>query len=358
MWKHFVILGILFTVIAGYVFWRIYHEQQTSEVTSIPVDVERQSGPDNAESSDESAEELNKVQHLKQMARERRTKEQLASDRWQKKSAIMDTPEYAAFLETGPKSLYETLDFFASQGLEVDKNAFFKVFDEKFKEHFPGETPASAEPQIRQELIDRLDESDAKNHLQVAMDFVGEERYSAWGNLHFETDDTAFAKWTFDILQNYHQPAASTPVVETEEIVSTTQPLNADELLDDSSITESTESAVAPQEPSTEQPILEAGDVLTESDIDIDTEIQKLLDSIESDTSEFPSETDLEKHGVESDENFTSKRLNTAMQTLDRYGPAEGLRRLKESDPELATYIERYVQREQEKNRKSKLWKN
>ena len=38
------------------------------------------------------------------------------------------------------------------------------------------------------------------------------------------------------------------------------------------------------------------------------------------------------------------------MQALKRYGSKEGLRRLKESDPEIATQIERLIQKEQEEN--------
>ena len=333
MWKHFVILGLLFTMIVGYIFLQPHREEDT---VPIPVAVEGQSRP----------EEPSKSQRLKQMAREGHIEGQPISDYRRKKLAIMDTPEYKAFLETGSRSLYETLDFFASQGLEVDKIAFSEVFDRKFQEHFPGETPASAEPQVRQELIDRLEENDAEDHLQVAMKFVAEERYNAWGSLYFETDDAAFGKWAFDTLKNYHQPTASPPVVETEGPTSTTEPLTPVNTLSEDFPT--TESSVAPQEPITDPTILEADDIFAESDIDVDAEIQRLLDSLVSDTFEFPTEIDLERGLVEFEENpderFSSKRFNAALKTLSHYGPEEGLRRLKESDPEFATHMERYIQ--------------
>ena len=333
MWKHFVILGLLFTMIVGYVFWRTHREEKA---VPTPVAVEAQSRP----------EAPNKVQRLRQMAHERHIDGEPISDYRQKKLAIMETPAYEAFLETGSKSLYETLDFFASEGLAVDKSAFSEVFDRKFQEHFPGETPESAEPQVRQALIDRLKESDAADHFQVAIKFVAEERYNAWGSLYFETDDAAFGKWAFNILENYHQPAVSPPVVETEVTVATPEPLPpVDTLLGD---VPTAESAVAPQEPSTDTTLLTVDDVRTEGDIDVDAEIQRLLDSFASDTSAFPAEVGLEKHSVEfkenRDERFSSKRFNAAMQTLSRYGPEEGLQRLKESDPEFATHLERYIQ--------------
>ena len=47
-------------------------------------------------------------------------------------------------------------------------------------------------------------------------------------------------------------------------------------------------------------------------------------------------------------EQFSPQRFNSAVQTLSQYGPQEGLRRLKESDPEIAIYVERLIQRNKE----------
>ena len=47
--------------------------------------------------------------------------------------------------------------------------------------------------------------------------------------------------------------------------------------------------------------------------------------------------------GLESSlkEQFSSERFERAMFTLERYGPEEGLRRLRESDPEVAKQVEK-----------------
>lgn len=42
---------------------------------------------------------------------------------------------------------------------------------------------------------------------------------------------------------------------------------------------------------------------------------------------------------------FQPQRLARAIETLNRYGPEEGLRRLKESDPEIAEQIRKTRQR-------------
>ena len=44
-------------------------------------------------------------------------------------------------------------------------------------------------------------------------------------------------------------------------------------------------------------------------------------------------------------EQFSSERFERAMSTLDRYGPEEGLRRLRENDPEVAKQIEQHQNR-------------
>ena len=76
-----------------------------------------------------------------------------------------------------------------------------------------------------------------------------------------------------------------------------------------------------------------------------------------------PSEADLEKQlmpgapmDLSIEENFraelrsqfSQKRYNQAMQTLERYGPEEGIRRLKDVDPEISTHFERMIQQQKE----------
>ena len=48
---------------------------------------------------------------------------------------------------------------------------------------------------------------------------------------------------------------------------------------------------------------------------------------------------------------FLPQRVKAAMQTLNRYKSQDALRRLRKSDPEIATYIERFVQKSKEKDK-------
>ena len=77
-------------------------------------------------------------------------------------------------------------------------------------------------------------------------------------------------------------------------------------------------------------------ETLTKSDADIVADLEKQL------IPDLPTEADFEKvvH-----ERFSPQRFNRALSILNQYGPKEGLRRLKESDPELAGHIEKQLQR-------------
>ncbi len=78
---------------------------------------------------------------------------------------------------------------------------------------------------------------------------------------------------------------------------------------------------------------------LTKSDADIQAELEKQF------LPELPAEEDFEKALRQ---RFSPERFNRARATLNQYGPEEGLRRLKESDPEMATHVERLIQKRPE----------
>ena len=350
MWKYFLILGLLPTVVAGYLFWASHREQNMQQVVSGPVVVEASTIGDSLEIRSKKMEtDVEKTQGLSQPSDTDSTSEPEMTDRDKKIAALEKTPEYAAFLEKKSGSLYDLLDFYASHGIEVDKNAYHVLFDRIFKENFPGETPASVEPKLRQELINRLnaitpdDDFDVvMDFIDVVMDFIVDEKHSAWGSLYFETDSVAYSNWVMGILNNDQSTAAEPVIVETvSNILPTENGSSNARSLDDIATTFSEQPAI----PSTEPPVLEAGDVVIESGADIDAEFRELIESTHPEASKLTTLVEFEKRLRES---FSPNRFNAAIQTLNRYGPEDGLRRLKASDPEVAKYFERFIQAEQE----------
>ena len=344
MWKHYLILGFLLTVIAGYVFWTSHHERQTPREASTTTVLDASSQHENTEPQAKNAEDLNEVQRAKQRVLDSLTEEEKTDPYWKKKLAIMDTPAYAAFAASKNTSLYAYLDFFKAQGLETtDKNVFVKLFERKFHEHFPGETPKTFEPKARQELVNRLIASDTDNDLLVIVGFTREEGYAAWGSLYFDSDSGKYADWAFDIFENYEPPATDPPVlIETTVPVSDIQLPSTEDPLPDDMLTPS---PAAPEVPSTEPVVLEGSGMQIESDADFETEFLKFLEQTLPKQPEQPSVADFEKQFRDT---FTPKGFNTAIQTLNRYGPEEGLRRLKASDPEVAAHVERLIQKNKE----------
>lgn len=343
MWKCFLILGLLLTVVAGYLFWASHREQNMQQVVPGPVAVEEPTIGDSPEIRSKKMEtDVEKTQEFSQPSDTDSTSEPEMTDRDKKIAALEKTPEYAAFLEKKSGSLYDLLDFYASHGIEVDKNAYHVLFNRIFKENFPGETPASVEPKLQQKLINRLNAIATDDDLDVVMDFIVDDKHSAWGSLYFETDSVAYSNWVMRILNNHQSTAAEPVIVETVPNILPTEGGSSNARSSDDIATTSSEQRPIP---STEPPILEAGDVLIESSTDIDAEFRELLESTPPEAPKLTTFVEFENRLRES---FSPNRFNAAIQTLNRYGPEDGLRRLKASDPEVAKHFERFIQAEQE----------
>ena len=69
----------------------------------------------------------------------------------------------------------------------------------------------------------------------------------------------------------------------------------------------------------------------------------QFLEALETEIPAFPTDAGLETVLWE---RFSPERFGSAKQTLRRYGPEEGLRRLRASDPEVATHIQRFLRRD------------
>lgn len=359
MWKHILSLGLILTGISGYVFWTSQREHNTPQVAPSPSAVEqifpRQESAEVPREDTEVPQEDTEVLHPAPMLRGIFTEEELASPDMQKLLAIFASPEYATFAEAGDYSADAYYGFLASQGLPWDRNAYYRTFQEHFQKHFLGETPEELEPQIRQTLLNHFAENDVEDPadmLQVVItEILADAKNRAWMMGRFPGREREFGNWVVDVMKE-HLDAPSTDasaVVETEGSIFPTE-VPPDERFLDAVSTESLE----PPLPSPVPPELEDGDVLTESDIDIDSkadikaEIRALLEpTFPEQVERLATEANFEKVLRDT---FSPKRLNAAMQTLNRYGPEGGLRRLKKSDPELATQIERFIERNEKED--------
>ena len=184
------------------------------------------------------------------------------------------------------------------------------------------------------------DEQNVKQTISVLSQFRSEaEANTVWMRGHFN-GYVGDLEWAQEIRENAANIA--TGIDDTDTVTTFTET----DAVPDSTPTEVVENNLD-NEP---QPSLFSEDTSTLSDLEqmpqtaeeIEAELLKML---VPDVPEFPTDTDVES--VFRDQ-FSLQRLSTAMKTLSQYGPEEGMQRLKEADPEVATHIEQLLQKRQE----------
>ena len=152
--------------------------------------------------------------------------------------------------------------------------------------------------------------------------------------------------------------------VETSEDTSTTDPSDAypDPIItaeevevwqrELENIQESTEGEMAEIRQSFEEAIgLSIDRLLEMTDAEIEAEFSQYFSGAGLEKQMMPSapmDVSIENFDTELRRHFSPKRVNQARQTLERYGPEEGLRRLKSVDPEMSTHLQRIIHRQKE----------
>lgn len=275
--------------------------------------------------------------------------EELVTPDSQKMLKVSENRESQNTVTAEPNSMNGMSQFLKSQGVEIDEldyAEYLNVFTKMFQDQFPGEYAITLEPHMRERLATLAGEMNTTSESgfsqedffeDVMVKFLIEEQNIPWMMTYFEGDFFEAARWARDILQNPIPPsteAFDTPTTdglptfsEQERLGITSDPL-----------TEST----ADRNPlsNSVSPAAEGPRSEIENDIDVDPVLTPT-------SSELPTEEYLENA---LGEQFSSDRFNRAMQTLDQHGPEEGIRRLKDSDPEIAKQLERFIQKKQEEN--------
>ncbi|RKU12548.1 hypothetical protein C6503_17320 [Candidatus Poribacteria bacterium] len=267
-------------------------------------------------------------------------KASLTPEELRKKQRYFEVVESAEFLELvrNGANMDERHNFMADQGLNVTRN-ITEVF---FRDVFPTGTPADYEPEMRAKLSQLITENGGLT-LEVLEAFSADPRAIHWIIGQFQGDyalNGELTKWLIDVDQKSILP--ETPRVDTIAKPNATsqiqEPLPAP--VDNTTVK-------VPQETFHN----ETGEDITtitpipEGNIDLEAEFRKWFTPESPKTSEFPTEKTVETALWE---HVSSERLTRAMTTLNQYGPQEGLRRLKTSDPELAKQLEPLLLKQQE----------
>ena len=269
---------------------------------------------------------------------------------WKLLHEAVNSPEYIEYQKKQDERIGIDLDlwwsFLESKGLSSGRMAQ----EERFREYFPTGEYVDYEPEMRKRLAELFlesglsdtaanDEKSVGETLTVMAQFRAEdEAYRIWMRGHFK-GYVGDLEWA----QNIRQNAAG--IVTDIDNVDTVPVFTEFDTVTETTPTEiAEEDSVNEPEPllfSEETPVFEDVEQVPQTAEEIEAQ---LLKTLFPDMPELPTEASIENTLREQ---FSVQRLSTAMQTLIQYGPEEGIRRLKESDPEVATQVERLLQQRQ-----------
>lgn len=327
-------IALILAILGIGTFWALQHANDTTRV--VP----------STDTVTETSSQTQAAVYTKSQVREILAEAGITGTEFQKIVDALESPEYQDFLATDANSINEILEFLASQGVEVPYDKILADVQKRFRQHFPQETADELETQMREKLTTLFRQSDIQfpvplqePHTQdcvqeVMAEFFAEERNVVWMMERFQGDYFAFAQWAVELLQDAAPPVPEMPAsFDTYDARNPAQGPGLD-----------TETSVSNMQPQTDREPIQSReshalkgfeDVVTESEVDTGSErIPQMLEL----ANEERLETALR-------ERFSPERFNRALQTLQQYGPEEGLRRLKNSDPAVATHIERHLQR-------------
>ena len=275
---------------------------------------------------------------------------------------IMETPAFATYLENSTNTQREWNDFLESHGYPVNRDVFSKAF----RNTFPTGTPADYEPEMRVKIAEMflatepLDPQDAEESLLQRARVIDElmspdteESGRAWFVGQFGEDwdgaimeadgdnlnNPAFV-WITDVQTNaasiVAQAKTASPEPETQGFA---RPWDMSAITDSPDTADSLPEVPTPPEPAASRELM--------TDAEIDEALTPRSSNMPNSSGQHVPDEIQSSIGASLKQHFSKDRFVRAMDTLNRYGEEEGLRRLRENDPEVAEQIEHHRNREE-----------
>ena len=326
--------------------WIVFQPKQIEPLVTYKTVVPESPAPEASLSAEERYEETLKTKVAQEIAY---MLENRADDPdTQALKRAMQSPEYLEYKKRQDAifpgfNLVLWWDFLESQGIESSAR---ELQEKNFRESFPTGDYADYEPMMRKELaeqflasdppLDMTDRQAMREYTLVVLDqFRGDWRNKIWMRGYFNGYD-GDVDWAESVRRNAANIVTELTPVDT---VTISQPIVPDYTSDPSitgSVRTDTEALSQQREDGTSvehsEPVQDTAKAI---------EVRRTVDMLSKmfDVSDSPDfETELREH-------FSPERFNRAIQALNQYKPEERLRRLKASDPEVATHVERLIQR-------------
>lgn len=273
---------------------------------------------------------------------------------FQKMMKIVSSEEFQHFLSQSddPLTLGELASFFVSQGMtEWEGIDFDNLLSEGYEASRADyiarnngkapETDDNVKSRQLSELIKQLGKT------QGLAEFAKNEENIEWIAVRFKGDQKAFKQWlhaaTYPLplpADDAAPPVSSAPVEVFSHLQENTS--NNEEYQKEDNTTDDVVEATQSQHPQ------EFDDASRYKNVDEPTDVSLPLILTKSGDAKDITDGSLE---LLLSEKFSPERINRAMKTLNQYGPQEGLRRLKSSDPEVAKQVERLLPKRQEQKK-------
>ena len=293
------------------------------------------------------------------------SEEILAKPSVQKVLEVVDSAEALDVLLSNDFSIRKWNDYLESQGVPVNRGGYSRIF----RRYFPTGEPEDYEPEMRLKMAEiflaaepvdlTAPEAAVLQRAKVLLEFAEADPCNiAWfvGQFGEDWDRYKGPEWagmerspTFIWMTDVQKNAAS--IVEETVGVDAPEAQASAPSWDMSSVMESPPAFPDEMEeklPSMAVPSIDTGE---QYDTEKRTAATPIVDPEKSVTDVLPT---LPEPSTREDietalrEQFSPERFERAMSTLERYGPEEGLRRLRESDPEAADRIEQHRNREED----------
>ena len=262
--------------------------------------------------------------------------------------AYVESEEGRAFFDSFPTTdewfeKSKSFGFFDSPALRAARDRLYRT-------HFPTGTVDENEAIIRDIMRDAILEH--KHHKEaepsrprrssVLIDLIAEDKYVAWIEKKFGSQPPSVSQeWVNSTFEEVR-------LAEREKYLATQR---SDTTVSTNDFTPESEIEAPPangQTPAnTRNPsenILNVEDILSD-----DANAQQAgIETLTPTSPESPERSTSKSLETALRSQFSPDRFNRAMKTLNQYGPQEGLRRLKSSDPEVAKQVERLLPKPQE----------
>lgn len=235
-------------------------------------------------------------------------------------------------------------EYLVEQGMtEVQDIDFTNYFQNVFQKYFPGKVPSDLDTQMKEKFILSMR---GRGYEKATKEFTKDPKNIVWLTARFDPIPDmgeALGKWSERLIADEFGDKTIDEILGVPSMIS--KPVGGEQSTS-APITEirrdkEAQDAILQKPVETSQRYNIKGNMQPISPENMKQDLAKIEPELLKSLTHQDFENFLREQP--NSERFSLQRFNNAMQTLNRYGSKEGLRKLKELDPVVATQIERFI---------------